>query len=78
MCQHLIRILDDEGTCQSLKLELAVCNDGAEPFVKKTYLMEGDSDLSNHAYQWLQEVLTAVHRAYYPNVEAVAKEIARG
>ena len=76
-CQHLIRILDDEGTCQSLKLELAVCNDGAEPFVKKTYLMEGDSDLSYHAYQWLQEVITAVRQANHPNVEAVAKEIAQ-
>ena len=28
-CQYLMRILDDEDTCQSLKLELAVCNDGA-------------------------------------------------
>ena len=54
-----------------------MCNDGAEPFVKKTYLMEGDSDLSYHAYQWLQEVLTAVCQAYHPNVEAVAKEIAQ-
>ena len=76
-CQHLKRILDDEGTCQSLKLELAVCNDGAEPFVKKTYLMTGDSNLSYHAYKWLQEVLTAGRPAYHPNVEAVVKEIAR-
>ena len=49
-CQHLTRMLDDEGTRQSPKLELAERIDGAKPFVAHTYLMDGDGHLFYHAY----------------------------
>ena len=75
-CQHLLQIFEDEDAAVQLRMELAATVDCGEPFEKKTCLMEGDADLSYKVYNWLQEVLIAVGHAHYPNVEAVAKQIA--
>lgn len=74
--QHLLDVFADNTIAEDFRMQLAATVDGGEPFVKKTYLMEGDADLSYHVYKWLQEVLVAVGHSHLPNVEAVASQIA--
>lgn len=77
--RHCLAILHNEtaeNSADLFQVELAVTIDAGEPFVKKTYILEGDGPLSTNAYQHLQEVATAAQDAYYPNVAAVVKKIA--
>ena len=70
---------DDEHTQDDLRIQLAAAIHAGEPFVNNIYLMQGEGDLSYHAYQRLQEVLAAVVHAYYiPKCcSAVAKDLAQ-
>ena len=61
-----------------LKLELAVVIDAGEPFVTRTYLLEGDGELATLAYDLLQEVSTACGLEDYPQLEAVTNDLADG
>jgi len=49
-----------------------------EPFVKATYKLEGDGALSLVAYDQLSMLYAQVSTQYYPNVVAMAKEVAHG
>ena len=42
----LLRIVQDQPTCRKLKLEMAITVDSMKPFVKATYLLEGDGPLA--------------------------------
>ena len=41
--KKLREIVDDQPTSRKLKTEMAVAIDGMEPFVKATYVLEGDA-----------------------------------
>ena len=60
---------------KKLKMELAAVVDAGEPFVKATYVLEGDGLLVFRAYSVLQALSEAAGRRYYPNVDAMAKEL---
>ena len=80
-CRRLLSILQNEtapDSCDMLRMELAATVDFGEPFVRKTYIIEGDGMLSVNAYTHLQEVATAAQDAVYSNFEALVKDIAPG
>ena len=70
--------MEDERGFQQLRLELAVTIDSGEPFVTRTYLLEGDGELIIAAYKYLREVATACALQNYPLLEAVAQDVADG
>ena len=47
--RHLLDVIEDEDKFRQLKLELAVVIDAGEPFVTRTYLLEGDGELATLA-----------------------------
>ena len=76
--RHLLDVIEDEDKFRQLKLELAVVIDAGEPFVTRTYLLEGDGELATLAYDLLQKVSTACGLEDYPLLEAVANDLADG
>ena len=79
--QHLLDILENRSADDSndlLKIELAVVIDAGKIFVEKTYTLEGDGLLAFDAYNHLQEVATSAADRSYPNMNAVAKDLAGG
>ena len=57
-------------------MELAAVIDAREPFVKATYIQEGDGLLVFSAYSTLQALSTAAAQRNYPNVAAQAHALA--
>ena len=74
----LLEILSDPAKARKLRIEIAVTVDAMEPFVKATYKLEGDGALSLVAYDQLSMLYAQVSTQYYPNVVAMAKEVAHG
>ena len=77
--QRLLDIMENryaEYSHDQLKVELAVVIDAGKIFVEKTYILEGDGLLVFDAYKHLQEVATAAADRYYPNVDAIIKQLA--
>ena len=52
--------------------------DAMRPFVNVTYKLEGDSALSLIAYEQLSMLYASLATQHYPNVVAVAREVASG
>lgn len=48
------------------------------PFVKATYLLEGDGPLALTVYLCLSELDAHIVAEHYPNVEAVARRLSNG
>ena len=59
-------------------MELAITVDAGEPFVKATYHMEGDGPLVFSAYEEISTLRSTISNPFYPNVRAVADELAGG
>ena len=59
-------------------MELAVTIDAMDPFVRATYLLEGDGPLALVAYEHLMTLFQAINSEHYPNVFAVARRLANG
>ena len=57
-------------------MELAAIIDAGEPFVKATYILEGDSLLVFSGYSALQALSTAAAQRNYPNVAAKSHALA--
>ena len=74
----LLEILHDTAKCRKLKMELAITVDAMEPFVKATYVLEGDGPLALVAYERLSTFFSVISTEYYPNVTADAKELSGG
>ena len=75
---HLLNMLQNTQQCQMLRVELAVLIDAGLHFVNATYRMEGDGPLILKAYEEIVTVRAALQSAHYPNVVAVAQQIAQG
>ena len=52
--------------------------DGMEPFVKATYVLEGDGLLAFIAYERISALYSHVASNHHPNVTAVVKHLANG
>ena len=61
-----------------LRLELAAVTDCGEKFVKATYDLEGDGALVFKCFEILETLTAAIHTAYFPNLDAVARSLSRG
>ena len=75
---QLLEILDGPGYCRKLHMELAITIDAGEPFVKATYRLEGDGPLALKAYEEISLLRSTISNEHYPNVLAVANEVAGG
>ena len=57
-------------------VELAATIDAATPFVKATYNLEGDGPLALSCYEAISALNVAARQAHYPNLVAVAHNVA--
>ena len=74
----MIDILNSSANCRKLKIELAVTVDVMDPFVKTTYNLKGDGPLSITAYECVRSLYAHVGVRDFPNVNAVARQLAGG
>lgn len=75
LSDHIRAIMEDEEEQKRLKMELAGVVDAGEPFVKATYVLEGDGLLVFSTYSALQALSTAAGQRHYPNVTAMAQQL---
>ena len=73
--QKLLTMLNDQQQKPYLMVELAVTVDAAMPFVRATYNLEGDGPLALTCYEIISALNAAARQAYYPNLQAVAKQV---
>ena len=59
-------------------MELAITVDAMEPFAKATYALEGDGALAVVTYEHVRMLYSVISTDHYPNVNAVAKQLATG
>ncbi|CAB4043690.1 RNA-directed DNA polymerase from transposon BS, partial [Paramuricea clavata] len=59
-----------------LKIEIAATVDAGEPFVKKTYSLEGDGPLVLEAHDAIIELENCVRLMHMPNVTQISSELA--
>ena len=76
LANHLRVLVEDQDRRKLLIMELAAVIDIGEPFVKATYIPEGDGLLVFSAYSTLQALSTAAAQRNYPNVAAQAHALA--
>ena len=74
----ILAILDDPAKCRKLKMELTLTVDSMDLFVKSTYNLEGDGPLVLCAYEQISALFLHISTAYYPNVNALARELSQG
>ena len=76
--RKLQTLLADAQKNALLRIELAAVVDCGEKFVKATYDLEGDGALVFKCFQVVETLTAAIHTAYFPNLEAVARSLSRG
>ena len=74
----LLDIMCDVQKKLTLQLELAAVIDIGIHFVKATYNLEGDGPLVLTCFEIIESVRMAVQSAYYPNVNAIARNLSSG
>ena len=72
----LLSMLRDDDEKKYLMVELAATIDAATPFVKATYNLEGDGPLALTCYEAISALNVDARQAQYPNLEAVAHNVA--
>ena len=76
--KSMLEILQDPPKSRKLQIELAITMDAMDPFVRATYLLEGDGPLALSTYERLMTLVQAMNTEHYPNVAAVARKLANG
>lgn len=71
-----LEILADTQKRQQLRTELAAVVDLGQHFEKATYQLEGDGPIVFECYQVIDTLNAVVRTAHYPNVNAIARDIA--
>ena len=71
----LLELLNDGKKKAFLQMELASVVDAREPFVKSTYILEGDGPLFFKCYDQIQTLKAGIDNAHYPNVNALAQHL---
>ena len=74
----MTNILNNPVTCRKLKVELAATVDAMRLFVQTTYSLEGDGPLALVTYQSIRSFYAHIDSSHFPNVTAVAKQLAGG
>ena len=74
----LMEIVSDVRKKATLQLELAAVIDIGIHFVKATYDLEGDGPLVFTCHDIVERVRIAVRSAYYPNIDAIARNLSGG
>lgn len=74
--KKLVTFLQDKQKNTYFQLELASIIDWGEHFVKATYFLEGDGPLALKCYERINIIIAAIHSAYCPNIQAIARKIA--
>lgn len=76
----LLAILQDPQEKKLLQVELAVTVDAGMPFVRATYMynLEGDGPLALSSYYTIRALNVSARQAHYPNLDAIAAQIAGG
>ena len=72
---HLLDYFSDPQKQIYLKVETAIVVDVGIYFVKATYNLEGDGPLILSCYERLSALTAAVEQAFYPNTQAIVKQI---
>ena len=76
--RKLLQILEDPVKSSQLQIELAAVIAAGEPFVKATYLLEGDGLLALKCYEIENNLFAGIHVQHFPNLLAVAQTISPG
>ena len=71
-------ILNNPATRRKLKVELAVTVDAMKLFVQTTYNLEGAGPLALVTYQSIRSLYAHIDSLHFPNVTAVAEQLAGG
>ena len=74
----LLEMVTNVQSLAHLKLELAAMIDVGEHFVKSTYTLEGDGPLVLICYGEIKKLRAVIQTGHYPNVNAVAADLAPG
>ena len=74
----MLAILNNPPQLRKLQMELAIMVDTMEPFVKPTYILEGDGALALTTYGQIDALYQSIALQHYPNVSAVAKKLSNG
>ena len=77
-CAKMLAIFNDPPQLRKFQIELAIMVDAMEPFVKPTYILEGDGVLALNAYGHLDALYQNISLEHYPNVSAIAKRLSAG
>ena len=75
-CTKMLAILNNPPQLRKLQMELAIMVDAMEPFVKATYILEGDGALALTTYGQIDALYQSIALQHYPNV--VAKTLSNG
>lgn len=73
--RKLLELLHDGKKVAFLKMELAAVVDTGEPFVKSTYILEGDGPLVFKCYDQIPILQAGIDNTHYPNVNALAQRL---
>ena len=71
----LLKLSHDGKKKAFLQMELASVVDAREPFVKSTYILEGDGPLIFKCYDQIQTLNAAIGNAHYPNMNTLAQHL---
>ena len=74
----LLQILHNRIKNARLQIELATVIDAGEPFVKATYVLEGDGPLAFNCHEIVSTLFVGIHVEHYPNLLAVAEVVSNG
>ena len=71
----LLQIMADPLKNARLQIELAAVIDAGEPFVRATYILEGDGPLALKCHEVVSTLTAGIHVQHYPNLHAVAQKL---
>ena len=68
-------MLTDIHTVSKLRVELAAVLDGAQPFLKACYSLEGDGPLAFEVYDEIKKCENFIANPHFPNLSAICAEL---
>ena len=69
------QMLTDIHTVSKLRVELAAVVDGAQPFLKACYCLEGDGPLAFEVYDENKKCENFIANPHFPNLSAICAEL---
>ena len=69
------QMLTDIHTVSKLRVELAAVVDGAQPFLKACYSLEGDGPLAFEVYGEIKKCEHFIGNPHFPNLSAICAEL---